>query len=564
MSTVQTSPSSNGSSDLSLEALKDAAKGREKEQNILSWTDNAIKRCRSIRVPFERQWYLNLAFYYGRQYVQWTTPSTATNTTKLYEPIAPSWRVRLIANKIRPIIRRQVSKLTQEEPQAYVKPQGTTDEAIAAAEAADDIAEFEMDELNYNRILRQAVFWSSITGTSFIKDWWDNDGDDPSGQQGTICIEPVNSFHVFIPEIQIQDVEGQPFLIHAMAKTTDWVQENYNVDVLADSTSDGMMLEQRFLNALGTSEPTRGQFVTVAEVWVKPCSKFDKGAYIVATPDKLLNEVEGWPYDHEEYPFSKIESVPTGQFWADSVITDLIPLQREYNRTRSQIVEAKNRMSKPQLLAPKGSVDPSKMTSEPGLVILYTPGFNPPTPLTIQSLPGYVTELPQAIQQDMDDISSQYEVAKGRTPPGVTAASAIAYLQEENDTMLSWATTSIEEATEKVGQHILSYVNQYWDVPRTIRVLGKNDAYQITQFDKDSIDGNTSYRVESGSAAPRSRAAKQAFIVELGQRGWITPDKVLKYLRLVETGRLYEEGQIDMRQVQRENAKMDAMAQMMG
>src|SRR6185369_16302038 len=75
---------------------------------------------------------------------------------------------------------------------------------------------------------------------------------------------------------------------------------------------------------------------------------------------------------------------------------------------------------------------------------------------------------------------------------------------------------------------------------------------------KISIKGNTDLRVESGSAAPRSRAAKQAFITEIGKLGWITPEKALQYLDLVETGKLYEESQVDARQVQRENSKMSA------
>src|SRR6185436_16338240 len=125
--------------------------------------------------------------------------------------------------------------------------------------------------------------------------------------------------------------------------------------------------------------------------------------------------------------------------------------QRELNRTRSQIVEAKNKMAKPQLLAPKGSIDVNKITSEPGLVILYTPGFNPPTPLPLTSLPAYIAEELQRIQQDFDEQTAATEVTRGGTPPGVEAASAIAYLQEENDSRFAHTVASIEEATEKIG-----------------------------------------------------------------------------------------------------------------
>jgi hypothetical protein len=67
--------------------------------------------------------------------------------------------------------------------------------------------------------------------------------------------------------------------------------------------------------------------------------------------------------------------------------------------------------------------------------------------------------------------------------------------------------------------------------------------------------------VEAGSAQPRSLAAKQAFITEIGKLGWISPEKALRYMDMAETGKMYEESQIDARQVQRENAKMSSTGQ---
>ena len=98
-------------------------------------------------------------------------------------------------------------------------------------------------------------------------------------------------------------------------------------------------------------------------------------------------------------------------------------------------------------------------------------------------------------------------------------------------------------------------------MPRKINVLGDNNIYEAYEYSKIDTRGNTDLHVEAGSAAPRSRAAKQAFITEIGKLGWISPEKALQYLDLVETGKLYEESQVDARQVQRENTKMAATGQ---
>jgi hypothetical protein len=163
----------------------------------------------------------------------------------------------------------------------------------------------------------------------------------------------------------------------------------------------------------------------------------------------------------------------------------------------------------------------------------------------------------------MDDIAGQYEVSKGRTPPGVEAASAIAYLQEENDTRLYHTVASIEEAVEKTGHHLLVLADTFWDAQRLIRVTGKDRLFEAQMFSKSDIRGNTDFKVEAGSSAPRSRAAKQAFLTELGKLGWLPPDRILRYLDMADANRLYDEMQTSVRQAQRENLIMaQGMAQL--
>lgn len=535
--------------------LAKSAAARQELNNLVAWGEKIFSHAKRMREPFERQWYTNLAFYFGRHYVTWMNTSNQS-IARLYEPTAPSWRVRLVSNKCRPLIRNEVSKLTKEEPQSYVRPRGSDDQDLQEARAAEMISKYEMDELHYNRILRRAVFWMALTGTGFIKDSYNPDGTDPSGVSGVVVLEPVNSFHIYVLEQQEEDIELQPLMIHAMAKTREWIKEQFGVNVTPDTNVSASLLEQRFLNAVGVSQQTPDQYVMVKEMWIKPCSKYPDGGLLTYANGQFLQEVKGYPYTHGQFPFSKLDHIQTGRFWADSTLVDIIPLQREYNRTRSQIIEAKNRMSKPQLVAVRGSIDARKITSEPGLIIQYQPGFQKPEPLPLQSLPTYVIQEIDRIQKDIDDISGQYEIAKGRTPPGVTAASAIAYLQEENDSKLSSTSSSIEEATEKVGRHILYHVGENWDEPRLVRILGVNQTYEVQQFTKDAIGGNQDFCVEAGSSAPRSRAARQAMLVELGTRGWISPPQVLKYMHLVETDRMYDETLADDRQVQRENDKM--------
>lgn len=528
---------------------------RRADNELLQMLQEWYRDCRSGRLGYEREWYQNIAFYFGKQYIQWTNSVADSGLNQLFEPRVPPWRVRLVSNKIKPVIRKELAKVTKEKPQPFVIPASTDDDDLAAARAGEAIFEHTTRELKFDRTVRRTQFWTLLCGTAFIKDWYDPDLHDAEGVQGSILIEPVNPFQFYIPDPQEEEMEHQPYAIHVLAKSADWVEGVFDIRVEPDSQSGAGLLEQRFLNAMGVAHLPR-KSVAVKEFWIKPCKKFPSGAVISYANDTILSVVEEWPFQYRDYPFTKMEHVPTGQFYAQSVIPDLIPLQKEMNRTRSQIIEAKNRMAKPQLIAPRGSVDPSKITSEPGLIIFYTPGFAPPTPIPLVSVPNYVIEEIERCQRDMDDISGQHEISKGSTPTGVSAATAISFLQEQDDAMIAPTITSLEECVARIGTHILSHVDQFWEAERTVRAIGENNAYEVEMFNKAAIRGNTDLNVQAGSATPRSTAAKQAFIMELMEKKYITPEQGLRYLNMSETGRMYEELQVSARHAQRENLKM--------
>jgi hypothetical protein len=277
--------------------------------------------------------------------------------------------------------------------------------------------------------------------------------------------------------------------------------------------------------------------------------------------NQVVQRVDEYPYPHGEFPFSKFDHIQTGKFYSDSVVTDLIPLQRELNRTRSQIIESKNLMAKPKLLAPKGSIDPRKITSEPGQVVLYNPGFAEPKPLPMQSLPPYVLQEVDRLIQDMDDVSGQHEISRGQNPSQVTAFSALSYLQDQDESKLSASVASVEELVEKMGRQYLKLVVNYWDLPRTVRVVGKDKMVDAAAWKGSDLRGNTDFRVEAGSAVPLSKQQKQAFLLDLVKIGALDPAKLFEMLDMNDIQEANEEVLVDKHQAMRENMLMMEMGE---
>lgn len=533
------------------------------EPETIAYLDSLFERAKSQRWRFDQQWYVNLSYYFGRQWVNWLN-KTSPNLARLHEAAAPPWRVRLTVNRIKPAIRREMSKVMKEKPTAFVIPSSTEDNDVAAAKAGEAIFEHLWRTLEMSQDMWLAQFWRCITGTGFIKDWWDPEA--RHGEvQGSIETEVVTPFHLYFSNLEQPRLDRQEYVIHLAMKSPEALKALYGVDIKADTSEvGGGVIETQYLQSLNL-EPGKRNQVTVKEIWIKPCSRYPAGAMFVwagstilysATDGNEQNPQPKWPLPTMEYPFTKFDGVPTGRFYGDSSIIDLLPLQKEYNRTRSQIIEAKNQMSKPQLLAPRGSIEANKITSEPGLVIYYTPGYEKPTPLPLSPLPSYVLEELERNLQDMADISGQHEVTNGTVPTGVSAASALSFLQEQDDTMMAPIIFSMESGVERLGRHFLVHAQTYWTEEYSVKVLGPDNTWEIKSFKGADLRGNTDLNIQAGSAMPRSLAAKQAFIMELAKLQLITPQQTLRYLEMAETGQMYEETQVDQRQAMRENMRM--------
>lgn len=529
---------------------------KKEHDKIVSWAKQQFRMAKEARAQVERQWYYNLAFYFGRQYVQTLRPGSVNTNTRLFTPPAPYYRSRPVINRIRSTVRTELAQLTGNKPNASVVPASAEDRDMYAAMAGEQIWENFYTDKRLRSVIRRAMWWNLVCGNSYIKCYWDFQKED-------VCFDHVTPFHVLVPDLREEELENQPFVIHAQVRSPDYVQMYYGkgqTDKYGRGEAEAMdLLNDSYLNMVGTTNSNKQNTVLVLEVWVKPgcVPMMPDGAYFTLVGDEIMDGAQtGLPYQHGKYPFAKFDHIPGGKYYSTALVEDLIPLQKEFNRTRGQIIEAKNRMAKPQLIAPRGSINPGMITSEPGLVIQYTPGFNPPSPLPLVALPNYVIQEQDRILADWNDISGQHEVTHGQVPPGVTAATAISYLQERDESKLSHTFDSLEEGIEKIAQLSLSYVHEFWDVPRIVRITGPDGSFDTLAFKGSDLENNLDIKIEAGSALPISKAAKQALIMDLMKMGFVDPNKGLEVMDMGGINKIYEQLQVDQRQVQRENLRM--------
>jgi hypothetical protein len=555
-----------------------------KKQEWVSWVETEFTKCKNARLPFERQWYLNLAFANSRHYV--SPVEVPGQGFRLTAPRAPAWRVRLVVNKVRSAVRKETAKLSVSRPVPTVVPATNEEEDFTAAQVAEQILKTAFGTADFLRTYRSWIWWGSICGVSFLKSYWspnepDSDlqmplkprlgmdgqplmnpqtGEPIMGEtefvKGKIVTERITPFHIFVPDLLAEDLNKQPYIIHCTTRSPIWVERNFGFKPTPDTRASNTIMESAFIIAKNSEQHLDS--VLVKEVWLKKDAHpdFPEGGLLTIISNRVVQHLEKWPWPFPEYPFYKYDGIPTGSFYSDSIIVDLIPLNKEYNRTRSQMIEIKNMMGKPKFLYPKGSINPRQISSEPGQGIPYIPGFDKPTVIAGVEVPASMHNELDRLNEDFDDISGQHEVSRGEAPTSITSGTAISYLQEQDDANLTYQVASIEYAIELLGKHYLKYVTRYWDEERLIKITGKDNDFEAKKWKGSDLRGNTDVKIQSGSALPYSKAARQAMVTEFMQYGWIDPATGLEIMQLGGFDKAVNQMLVDKKQAQRENMKM--------
>ena len=540
----------------------------EEARKLVAWVQSEWQKAKTARSQKQLQWFNNMSMFYGHHWVEQTRGNFPEDyRDKLFTPRKPYYHQRKTINRIRSYVRWEMSKMLSSFPTAQAIPASSEDQDQRAAFAAEQAWTSISESKKLRSHLSRTTWWTIVTGNGFLKTHWDPTCvDKVSGEMGDIKYGHVTPFHLFVPDIREQDIEDQPFVINAYTKTVEWAEyyfakELNGIKLAASTSSANQILDEAYLN-LGHSKAPDS--VIVYETWVKPGATklLPQGGVIISIDDILISVYkDGFPYDHMMYPFTKFEHIPTATFYADSPIVDLSQLQKEYNGLRSEISEAGRRMAKPQLIAPMGSIVPSKLTNEPGLVIQYKPGMAPPQPLPLSPLPQYYLDQQDRVLTDWIDISGEREVSRGDTPPGVTSGTAISYLQEASNQYLTPQYQSIEDGIEKIATQTIELFVQYVDLPRKIRTIGADGAFDTMLLKGADVASGTDIRIETGSSFAKSKAAQEARVMDMFAVGIIDQPTAVRMLEVGGVQKVMDTMNAAERKAQRENIKMKMLTE---
>lgn len=219
----------------------------------------------------------------------------------------------------------------------------------------------------------------------------------------------------------------------------------------------------------------------------------------------------------------------SGRLLGSSPLDDAVPLQHFRNRVERAIDMEIRRMANSVWMNPKGSgVD--LFNGEAGWVMSYNAlavgGTTPVKPERVIPQLQYLQYLIETLKQIDDQIervSGTYFLQGGENPSGVTAASALALLDQKakkasGPLIREWAKMFLE-----LDKMTLEIARKHWTEGRIRVAAGKNKAWEVATFTNADLQGAVTMDIDYQSLFPQSEATERAEIEQLIQGGIINP-----------------------------------------
>lgn len=573
----------------------------EKQYESFAKQDSAaglVKKFKEIergRADLEREWKLNLEFYKGNQYSFFNKSSRRVETLPTDDGDKPRFRIRLVSNQIMPGTSAMVAMLTKTKPTIWATPGTGSQASIRKAQAADDLFEYWWQHFGLHQKLVEALTWSTVTGQGFWKITWDKyastsmkfllnpetgqpivqddlqdafrfqleqAGMDPAEFEktvylGDIRVEVMGPDRVYLdPYVTV--FEDAQFAICKHGMTPEEIKTRWGKEIAPDAFPGESTLVTPFGNNAMREGGANPQLRNVFIGYFLPNAANKKGRYVVWTegPDMILQDGP-WPYPFRQLPLVKFPGVLNpNSVYDEAVVTQARPLQKELNRTVSQIVEYKNLTIKPRVWAPVGSLS-QRLTNEPGAVYQFQPvGGLKPEVEKLPSMPPYVFEHLREIQNRLDRLFNLSAVGRGEVPPNVEAGVAIDLLQETAVDVMVPTIDRMNNALCRAGKIMLHLAKEYYIEPRLGRIMGPGGAVRVREFKNSDIDPGVEFRSEVGSGIPRTRAGREARIKNLVDMQILDPRTAVKHLDIADMKGLAQRYQADEDQASREHDKI--------
>lgn len=558
---------------------KKSAKGDlpDSKEDWVKYINNAHDRGLEMRKKNELQWTVNFANYLGYQNLIY---DTTTRTLSIdIDQKAP-----LVINRIGSFIDSRHAKLTKNRPVPRVIPNTKDISDQRAAKYSDQELMMLWRKIGMEEEYSKLILTMLIKGTAFMRTTWDPAAGDYFDQDvmtedgalvvgedgieqdriflGEVCSKFISPFQVIPANDGIPEIKDQDWIIERGFCSNIYLESLYPHLRGKLKKKDDYYLRteyERIIQRLATpwfSGQSNSSFAQkrdstnseslVKTFWMKPNYQYKQGLMIVVI-DNEVAAASSFPNDFGKncYPIVRFTEKEDGyHFFPQCTVERLIPINKAFNKLRSQKLKNAALMANGKWLVAKGSgLSEEALTDEEGEVIEWNSAVSAPQQAPIAPMPNYVSELADDLITDFRDVGGQRESSVA-PPPNLTAGVSLEVAAEQADEILGPILRGVARDMELVAEQQLLLMNEEYTEKRKLKVIGNDGLQAIAFLNGADLKNHTDVHIEVESLFPDFRGAKVQKLLDLWDRRIIDdPNKLLKAFRYGNMDDILQDGE---------------------
>ena len=404
---------------------------------------------------------------------------------------------RSVSGWLHNVIVSKHADLMENYPEPVILPR--EEEDLEEARILSAVVPCILEQNHFDAVYSDAMWQKCKSGTACYKIVWDSS---LHGGLGDIAIHRVDLLNLYW-EPGIGDIQKSRYLFHTELRDKDLLLEEY-------PQLQGKMRAESFLDTkfLYDDQVDTSDKATVVEVYyhkggVLHYCKFVGDTVLFATENQLEPTLtddgqllkapmaQTGLYDHGKYPFDfdplfPIEGSPCGYGYVDVCRSP----QTEIDLMKTSFVRNAQVGATPRFFSRQdGAVNEAEFLDlrKPIVHVAGNLGEDSLRQIPFNALDGtYLSMLDRTIQE-LRETSGNTETSTGNIASGVTAASAIAALQEASGKGSRDTVQAGYRSFGRIVEMVIELIRQFYDLPRKFRILGRFGAEEFVCFDNSAL-----------------------------------------------------------------------------
>ena len=397
------------------------------------------------------------------------------------------------------------------------------------------------------------------SGTGVYGIFWDNEKMNGLGDISILKADLINLFW----EPGITDIQRSRHLFHVELADNDLLEQEYPQLRGKLSSSSIDLSKYVYDDTVDTSTKS-----AVVDWYYKKRQngrnvlhycKYVNDVVLFATENDPEMAERGW-YDHGQYPFVfdplfSMEGTPCGFGYID-VGKDT---QAYIDRANQAIMQNMLANAKPRhFIRSDGSVNEAEYADTTKDFIHVDGSLGQDSILPVQGKPlnnVYIQVLHDKIDE-LKETTGNRDISTGGTTSGVTAASAIAAMQEAGSKLSRDHNKASYRAFRKVVLMVIELIRQFYDLPRCFRIIGENGTARFVEYSNENLKPqmqgiemgvDMGYRlplfdveITAQKASPYSKMSQNELALQFFGAGFFNPqmsDQALACLEMMDFDR---------------------------